>query len=601
MTRIRRINVSQVEGDGANNNDTNEIRPYGELAVYMGDNEKLELLMFDGVRTHLKSKLLNKGTFFGGDADSSDGANLDTIKLVPDEELRRNGSDQYIIIDPTAPSHVHIRPGGTIDNSNADLYIGGEKNYVRISDSYDNVAIGVDDGNGSNKQWMFNSLGKFFLPSVGVSASTEIYASTVTNNGLDYQGLIITPDPNFDVGQGLKIYPTAPNPETNHLHVTANGPGTVDLFLGDDNRYVKLAANGFVEICGNGLTVWGDGVMSSYAYINMPNNSDAETMPVVIGNYTATGVLIQAGSGSPPHNWQFMGDGDLTFPSGGSVTFDSSATSYIYGVTGIEFADGTTMTTAVVGGGGGGVELPSDASGYLNNDGSGNLSWVPGNPGGSGLLPYSDVKVISATTTTDYTEFTLSGTMDSMNDYSNNIATITLTSSTAYGKTITVNTKNLWVADAKINSADNLVVEFPPNPTVGDIFSVVPVAITQTVTAGSFVIGETYTIVSLGTTNFTAIGASFNGVGQSFIATGVGSGTGTASTSAGAKKLIYKPAAGQRARTMYLGSTPPVIFGQGGTYDFMYVDLSGQYANQPATWVYAGLIDGVPTWYHTYF
>lgn len=347
MTRIRRINVSQVEGDGANNNDTNEIRPYGELAVYMGDNEKLELLMFDGVRTHVKSKLLNKGTFFGGDADSSDGANLDTIKLVPDEELRRNGSDQYIIIDPTAPSHVHIRPGGTIDNSNADLYIGGEKNYVRISDSYDNVAIGVDDGNGSNKQWIFNSSGKFLIPPVGVSDSPEIYATTVYNNGLDYQGIVITPDPDFDVGQGLKIYPTAPNPEINHLHVTAN-TSTVDLFIGDDYRYVKLASNGFVEISGNGLAIWGDGVMSSHAYISLPNNSDSETVPLVIGNYTASGVLIQAGSVSPPHNWFFGGDGHLVFPTNGHITFDSSATSNIYGVSSIEFADSTTQSTAMV-------------------------------------------------------------------------------------------------------------------------------------------------------------------------------------------------------------------------------------------------------------
>jgi hypothetical protein len=48
------------------------------------------------------------------------------------------------------------------------------------------------------------------------------------------------------------------------------------------------------------------------------------------------------------------------------------------------------------------------------------------------------------------------------------------------------------------------------------------------VTAGSFVPGATYTILSLGTTNFIAIGASSNTVGVEFIATGAGSGTGTA-------------------------------------------------------------------------
>jgi len=54
---------------------------------------------------------------------------------------------------------------------------------------------------------------------------------------------------------------------------------------------------------------------------------------------------------------------------------------------------------------------------------------------------------------------------------------------------------------------------------------------TTTVTeqAGLFVVGETYTIVSAGNTDFTAIGAINNSEGNSFVATGVGSGTGTAS------------------------------------------------------------------------
>jgi Chitobiase/beta-hexosaminidase C-terminal domain len=48
------------------------------------------------------------------------------------------------------------------------------------------------------------------------------------------------------------------------------------------------------------------------------------------------------------------------------------------------------------------------------------------------------------------------------------------------------------------------------------------------VTAGSFVTGTIYTISFLGTTDFTLIGASSNTVGLTFVATGVGSGTGTA-------------------------------------------------------------------------
>lgn len=53
---------------------------------------------------------------------------------------------------------------------------------------------------------------------------------------------------------------------------------------------------------------------------------------------------------------------------------------------------------------------------------------------------------------------------------------------------------------------------------------------TNTVTAGSFIVGATYTILTVGTTNFVSIGASANTVGVVFTATGVGSGTGTATT-----------------------------------------------------------------------
>ena len=60
------------------------------------------------------------------------------------------------------------------------------------------------------------------------------------------------------------------------------------------------------------------------------------------------------------------------------------------------------------------------------------------------------------------------------------------------------------------------------------------VTVTQTAhgyntNAGSFVVGRSYKIVTVGTTNFVAIGASANTVGVIFTATGVGSGTGVAS------------------------------------------------------------------------
>jgi hypothetical protein len=61
------------------------------------------------------------------------------------------------------------------------------------------------------------------------------------------------------------------------------------------------------------------------------------------------------------------------------------------------------------------------------------------------------------------------------------------------------------------------------------------------VTAGSFVVGKSYTIRSIGTTDYTLIGAVANTVGVLFTATGVGSGTGIAidmAASAAALKTV---------------------------------------------------------------
>jgi hypothetical protein len=68
---------------------------------------------------------------------SGDGGNYDTIKIVPDSDLveQQYHEDQYLIIDPTGPNHIHIRAGGVIDESTADLILGGERAGIKVSDT----------------------------------------------------------------------------------------------------------------------------------------------------------------------------------------------------------------------------------------------------------------------------------------------------------------------------------------------------------------------------------------------------------------------------------------------------------------------------------
>lgn len=63
----------------------------------------------------------------------------------------------------------------------------------------------------------------------------------------------------------------------------------------------------------------------------------------------------------------------------------------------------------------------------------------------------------------------------------------------------------------------------------GAAYTPLQATVTQSTTsAGSFVVGQRYTITFVGTTSFTAIGAASNTIGVSFTATGTGSGSGTA-------------------------------------------------------------------------
>ena len=78
------------------------------------------------------------GLIVNNPESSSDGGLLSTLMLSPDST---NETNQVIVIDPTGPNHIHIRAGGIIDESTAELILGGERNKVVVSDSYKSVAI----------------------------------------------------------------------------------------------------------------------------------------------------------------------------------------------------------------------------------------------------------------------------------------------------------------------------------------------------------------------------------------------------------------------------------------------------------------------------
>jgi len=93
-----------------------------------------------------------------------------TLYLVPSANYAPEVNDQYIIVDPTAPNHIHLRAGGAIDSSNAELFLGGENTNVQVSDNAKETYITAN-----SHYWTFSNDAKLILPNGG-----EIYGVTGT-------------------------------------------------------------------------------------------------------------------------------------------------------------------------------------------------------------------------------------------------------------------------------------------------------------------------------------------------------------------------------------------------------------------------------------
>lgn len=127
MAKIKRIVTSQVESRVTSDNNEPSAYSYTSEGTITFHDENSQGRPFIG-----------PGVFYGANEDSADQSGLNTIKLIPNDEL---DTDQYLIVEPTAPNHIHIRAGGQQDNSSANLILGGERTHVQISDSSGSVYV----------------------------------------------------------------------------------------------------------------------------------------------------------------------------------------------------------------------------------------------------------------------------------------------------------------------------------------------------------------------------------------------------------------------------------------------------------------------------
>ena len=166
--------------------------------------------------------------------------NADTMHLVPDGSIE---SDQYLILDPTAPNHIHIRAGGDIDESTADLILGGEKTNVVVSDSARDVFINTRPDQIINTYTNLNEVNNInFI----VSDEADIDLGYVVNvDGTDYIVNSVTPDSGLIVVTATGAVFTAGQPYT----FTYNPEYTNSWEFGS-NGYLYGPAEGKIKILG---------------------------------------------------------------------------------------------------------------------------------------------------------------------------------------------------------------------------------------------------------------------------------------------------------------------------------------------------------------
>jgi hypothetical protein len=183
----------------------------------------------------------------------------------------------------------------------------------------ESIYITTDASNGIY-QWEFDNTGNLNLPRGGI-----VYETNIPYGGLEGNTIALAPSGGTNADQQLLIYPTAGNVDANHLHLTTGNLYNTELYLGNDDLYVKLANTGNVVVNSNdgaGNTAqWTFGVDGRLTFPGTPRiDTDGDNFEIQAAesiNLEANAVVnIYTDTSGNAYQWQFGDDGTLTTPGG---------------------------------------------------------------------------------------------------------------------------------------------------------------------------------------------------------------------------------------------------------------------------------------------
>jgi hypothetical protein len=249
---------------------------------------------------------------------SGDNSGYSTMQLIPDSSLTEN--DQYLIIDPTVPSHIHIRAGGTQDDSQAELYLGGEANYVRVVDGSgvriqnqtrnDTTYSYSDPGTFTTGTW-YEDTGTYYVQYT--TADLELESVTFEFNNDSENTLLVYYNAGADSATltsagsisnlGGGVYRVSVN-EAPPASPTALSAFEYTIWT-DRTNSVELSSNDFTVSVTDDIRITG---RDTFSLRNESPNSP---------------ITIRTDYDGADHAWEFDPDGDLFLPNSGELVFSS--------------------------------------------------------------------------------------------------------------------------------------------------------------------------------------------------------------------------------------------------------------------------------------
>jgi hypothetical protein len=268
-------------------------------------------------------------TIQGGNVSISSNANSwefdinGDINIPPNATSFETGRIQSANGYPTLLAYGSGEQGGpelTWANTNNVNDLGNVniiRNTMYINDTGLTVAMNANEGaNTFTGRWVFEPDGNLTLPQGGI-----VYETGIPFGGLSGKTIALKPDGGTNADQQLLIYPTA-GQDFNHLHLTSGNLYNTELFLGDDDFYVKLANTGNIVINTNDDTgnvgTWTFDAAGNLTLPQLTTISDESGIGTTLTVGAPPTVIVISGADFSSVNLTYTKDGanSLWYPAG---------------------------------------------------------------------------------------------------------------------------------------------------------------------------------------------------------------------------------------------------------------------------------------------